>query len=85
MSCHSRVDKMAVVYHAEPHSMSWCLDCHRSPQDFVRPLDKITDLGWEPMPLENESKKEAQQRVGKGIVEKLQLNPPDKNCAGCHR
>ena len=85
VSCHGKVNEMAVVYHAESHSMSWCLDCHRAPQDFVRPLDKITDLNWEAPQLENESKKEAQQRVGKGIVEKLQLNPPDKNCAGCHR
>ena len=85
VSCHGKVNEMAVVYHAESHSMSWCLDCHRAPQDFVRPLDKITDLNWEAPQLENESKKEAQQRVGKGLVEKLQLNPPDKNCAGCHR
>ena len=83
--CHGRVDKMPVVYHAEPHSMDWCLECHRNPQDQVRPLDKITDLGWEPMPFENESKKEAQLRVGNGLVEKLHLNPPVGNCAGCHR
>ena len=32
--------EMKVVKHAESHSMSWCLDCHRNPQDHVRPLDK---------------------------------------------
>lgn len=85
VSCHGKVNEMAVVYHAEPHSMSWCLDCHRSPKDFVRPLDKITDLNWEAPQLEGESKKEAQQRVGDELVKKLHLNPPDKNCAGCHR
>ena len=33
VSCHGEVDKMAVVYHAEPHSMAWCLDCHRNPEN----------------------------------------------------
>ena len=85
VSCHGKVNEMAVVYHAKSHSMSWCLDCHRAPENEVRPLSEITNLDWEAPQFENESKKEAQQRVGKGIVEKLQLNPPDKNCAGCHR
>ena len=30
-SCHGRVDQMEVVYQAEPHSMGWCLECHRAP------------------------------------------------------
>jgi hypothetical protein len=28
---------------------------------------------------------EAQLRIGKEIKEKLGINPPDKNCFGCHR
>jgi hypothetical protein len=32
VSCHGNVNKMDVVYHAESHSMSWCLDCHRTPK-----------------------------------------------------
>jgi aryl-phospho-beta-D-glucosidase BglC (GH1 family) len=85
VNCHGRVDKMPVVYHAEPHSMSWCLDCHENPQDFVRPADKVTDLSWVPTQLGSESKKEAQQRIGDELLKKLHLNPPVKNCAGCHR
>ena len=76
---------MPVVYHAEPHSMSWCLDCHRAPEEQVRPLDQITNLGWEAPRNEGESQTAAQKRVGEEIVKKLHLNPPDKNCAGCHR
>jgi hypothetical protein len=85
VSCHSRVDKMAVVYHAEPHSMSWCLDCHRAPEKALRPLDKITDLGWQPTPEKNQSVEEAQLVLGKGLKDQWHINPPDKNCAGCHR
>src|SRR5436190_13317058 len=85
VSCHSRVDKMAVVSQAEPHSMAWCLDCHRAPEKALRPLDKITDLGWQPTPERNQSVEEAQLILGKGLKEKWHISPPDKNCAGCHR
>ena len=85
VSCHSRVDKMAVVYHAEPHSMAWCLDCHRAPEEKVRPLSEITNLGWEPPRKGDESISDAQKRIGTEIKIKEHLNPPVGNCAGCPR
>jgi len=39
---------MPVVYHAKPHSMAWCLECHRHPENFLRPEDQITNLDWKP-------------------------------------
>lgn len=48
VSCHGKVNEMPVVYHAEPQSMSWCLDCHRNPENALRPLDQITNLNWKP-------------------------------------
>ena len=30
VECHDRVDRMTVVYQAEPLSMGWCLDCHQN-------------------------------------------------------
>lgn len=47
-SCHGRVDQMEEVWHHEPHSMGWCLDCHREPEKHLRPLDQIYNLAWEP-------------------------------------
>jgi hypothetical protein len=85
VSCHGRVDKMEVVHHAESHSMSWCLDCHRAPENALRPLDKITDLNWTPTPGKDQTPKEAQLELGLGLKKKWHINPPDKNCAGCHR
>ena len=32
----------------EPLSMGWCLECHRNPEPHLRPLDQVTNLGWEP-------------------------------------
>ncbi len=85
VSCHGKVNEMPVVYHAEPHSMAWCLECHRNPAEHVRPVDQVTNLNWIPPQLEGESKKEAQLRIGEELVKKLHLNPPNGNCAGCHR
>jgi menaquinone reductase, multiheme cytochrome c subunit len=48
VSCHGRIDQMDVVQQAQPLSMTWCLDCHRSPEKNLRPLDQITNLGWKP-------------------------------------
>jgi hypothetical protein len=85
VSCHGKVNEMAVVFHHEPQSMSWCLDCHRAPENHLRPLDQVTNLNWEPTPEGKETKQDAQLRIGKDLKAKWGINPPDKNCAGCHR
>ena len=45
-TCHGRVDQMAVVFQAEPLSMGWCLECHRQPELYLRPLEEITTMGY---------------------------------------
>lgn len=47
-SCHGRIDQMPVVAKAHPLQMSWCLDCHRHPERFVRPRDEVFTMGWVP-------------------------------------
>ncbi len=85
VSCHGRVDKMPVVYHAESHSMKWCLDCHRAPETALRPLDQITNLDWRPETKGDQTVEEAQLALGKDLKAKWHIKPPDMNCAGCHR
>ena len=58
VSCHGRIDQMIVVRQAEPLNMEWCLNCHRNPAPALRPLDKITDMDWQPSP---EWQKEAEK------------------------
>ena len=77
---------MDVVYHAKSHSMAWCLDCHRGPEEALRPLDKITDLNWKaPITKEGQSQEEAQRELGLKLKAEWNVHPPDKNCFGCHR
>ncbi|MDR9417888.1 cytochrome c3 family protein [Gracilimonas sp.] len=73
-SCHGRVDKMEVVYQAEPLSMSWCLDCHREPEKYIRPVDEVTTMGYQ---IEN------QLEIGKELVDKNNIHAPTY-CQGCH-
>jgi cytochrome c7-like protein len=47
-TCHGPVNHMAVVHDVQPLSMKWCLDCHRAPENFLRPMDQITNLDWKP-------------------------------------
>lgn len=76
VSCHDRVDRMDVVRQAKTLSMTFCLDCHRNPEPHLRPLDKVTDLGWVP--------ETSALEVGKQIKEALGINPKT-NCSTCHR
>jgi hypothetical protein len=75
VSCHGRVDHMEVVAQAQPLSMGWCLDCHRSPENHLRPADKVTDMSWTA---------EDQLAMGTRLREEKNLHPTT-NCSGCHR
>ena len=72
-SCHGRIDQMEVVAQEKPLSMGWCLDCHREPENHLRPLSEITNMEYvHKMDFAHKTKQE------KGI------NPP-VHCSGCHR
>lgn len=78
VECHGQVNEMEVVWQDKPLSMSFCLDCHREPEKFVRPLDKIYDLDWKP------ESEEQQLAFGTQFVHEMQISPP-QSCSGCHR
>ena len=91
ISCHGSVNVMPVVYHQQPQSMSWCLDCHRAPEDYLRPVSEVFNLDykrpaseaknpdWRP-PIDEE-----QVKLGNQLKTELKINPPVQSCAGCHR
>jgi hypothetical protein len=77
VSCHARIDLMDVVYHAQPLSMAFCLDCHRNPAPNLRPKAKITDLAWNP-------RKNLPADWGRLKVLEWKVNA-SQNCSACHR
>lgn len=74
VSCHGRVDQMVKVSQREPLSMSWCLECHRSPEEHVRPKDKVTKLHWQAT---------NQKALGQKLIEAHGI-APKQDCNTCH-
>jgi len=66
---------MEVVFQKEPLSMSWCLDCHRNPEQNVRPVEEVTTMGYEP--------EKDQIEMGRELVAKHNIAPPTY-CQSCH-
>jgi hypothetical protein len=77
-SCHGQVNHMPVVFHDQSQSMGWCLECHRTPENNIRPKEHVFDLDWKP--AEGQDQKE----LGRKLVAEWNVNPPT-NCSGCHR
>ncbi len=78
VECHGRIDQMDEVYHAQPLSMAFCLDCHRHPESKLRPLDKITDLAWKPESAQK------QREFGLKAMEQWKVESL-QTCSACHR
>lgn len=76
VSCHGRIDTMEVVFQDKPLSMGWCLECHRSPEKHLRPVEFVTQLDWVP--------EEDQLALGTRLRETNNINPPT-DCNTCHR
>jgi hypothetical protein len=76
VSCHGNVAQMEEVMQVEPLSMSWCLDCHRQPDEHLRPVDQVTNMKW--------TAPENQMMLARQIREEKNINPP-VDCSGCHR
>jgi hypothetical protein len=45
-TCHGPVDQMALIWRTQSLEMEWCLGCHRAPEKFIRPRDKVFDMTW---------------------------------------
>jgi hypothetical protein len=75
-SCHGNVSQMEVVEQVEPLSMAWCLDCHRNPEQHLRPLDEVTTMGYQTP--------EDQIDFANRFIREQNINPTT-DCSGCHR
>ena len=46
-TCHGPVDKMPIMYQARSLQMEWCLDCHRAPEQYLRPREEVFNMAYE--------------------------------------
>ncbi|MGB5391734.1 MAG: cytochrome c3 family protein, partial [Thermoanaerobaculia bacterium] len=75
VTCHGRVDKMPLLRQAVSLQMEWCLECHRAPQNFVRPRSEILNMEWAA---------EDQSILGAQLVEEYNIQSL-LSCSVCHR
>jgi hypothetical protein len=75
-TCHGRVDLMPQLYQVQTLQMSWCLDCHRNPELYVRPRESVYQMTYRP-PAD-------QLALGKKLVAEYKIQSLT-SCSTCHR
>jgi hypothetical protein len=75
-TCHGQVDDMPLTYQHGSLLMEWCLDCHRQPEQYVRPKKRVYDMDWRP-PVDQLDK-------GRDLVKENGIQSLT-NCSTCHR
>jgi len=80
---------MVEVHHAKSLSMSFCLDCHRNPENALRPMEEVTNLSWVANPSITDSKEENidfthAKLIGDDLKNKWHVNA-GVSCTTCHR
>jgi hypothetical protein len=72
-----RIDReMPLMLQEHSLQMEWCLDCHRSPERFVRPRSEIFAMGYRPSVPQSE--------IGPRLVREYGIQSLT-NCSTCHR
>jgi hypothetical protein len=56
--------------------MDWCLNCHRNPEQFVRPRGEVFTMGYRPA--------EPQAVLGPRLVKEYGIKG-NTSCSTCHR
>jgi hypothetical protein len=78
-SCHGAVNEMALMYQASPLNMSFCLDCHRNPEQNLRPKDQIYNMSWKAP--SDQAEVGTKLRAEYHLRSTLELT----SCSTCHR
>jgi hypothetical protein len=75
-TCHGPVGDMPLTWRANTLYMSWCLDCHRNPERYVRLRSDVFSIDYQPPP--------DQLALGRRLVEEYKIQKLT-DCATCHR
>ena len=75
-TCHGRVDNMPLMLQKATLQMGWCLDCHRHPEQYVRPREAVFQMDYEAPGNQIE--------LGRRLVKKYKIQSLT-SCSTCHR
>jgi hypothetical protein len=86
-TCHGQIAEMTLTDRAGTLYMSWCLECHRQPEQYVRPKSEVFNPYYEP-PSGDEQLKLGRQLVAEYKIQ-VPAHPGDvkplQTCSTCHR
>jgi hypothetical protein len=83
-TCHGRIDHMPLTYQENTLLMEWCLECHRNPENHVRPREQVFNMAWKPSdekrgdwvkdtPADDKNKPMTQAELGRILVERYNI------------
>jgi len=75
-TCHGQVNKMPLMWQESSLQMTWCLECHRHPERFVRPRSEVFSVTYAP-PAD-------QLELGRKLVKEYSIQSLT-SCSTCHR
>ncbi len=76
-TCHGEIDNMQLTARVTPLTMQWCLECHRSPERYLRPHDQVFNLHWHA---------QDQPTLGTALLHEYYINKRRlSDCSVCHR
>jgi hypothetical protein len=78
-SCHGRIDEMPFTYQVPSLLMEWCLDCHRRPEQNLRPREEVFNIAYQPP--------DDQLALGRELVKSYGVKSATEitSCSVCHR
>ena len=77
VTCHGRIDRMNLTWQEPSLQMEWCLNCHRHPEQYLRPRDQVFNMDWQAAD---------QLALGRRLVEEYHVELKQlTNCSMCHR
>ncbi len=78
-TCHGKVDEMPVVMKTASLSMEWCLDCHKHPEESLRPKNEIFNMAWK--------SSSHQVTIGTILAKEYKIQSAEVliSCSTCHR
>jgi Zn ribbon nucleic-acid-binding protein len=75
-TCHGQVDRMPLMWQEQSLQMEWCVNCHRNPEQYVRPRADVFRVDYE-TPAN-------QLELGTRLVEEYRIQKLT-SCSTCHR
>ena len=78
-TCHGQIDRMPLVYQEARLQMSWCLNCHRNPDRYIRPKSEVFNMSYQ-RPADDPG-------IGQRLVKEYNIADVRQltSCSTCHR